>query len=198
MMHFVKPVRHLWMVLPALWLQACTGPGGLVPAPLEIRRDTAATDTLRAVASDQGKAAALSSTLPRPPLGALSNVAAKPASSVAGVAASEEATITLNLDQVTLPNFVQVVFGSILKANFSVDPAVSARTDLVTIRTPKPQTPSQVRETARMLLKSYGVAVTDVGQFLRIVPDNTTQGYAPEIRRGRALPETPATLRPIF
>lgn len=32
----------------------------------------------------------------------------------------------------------------------------------------------------------------------RIVPDNTTQGYAPEIRRGRALPETPATLRPIF
>ena len=195
-MHSVKPTLRLWLMLPALWLQACVSPVGLVPAPLEVRRNSSGGDALGVAASDPGKSTVVSPALPRPPLGALTTEAKKPSTVVAAM--PEEANITLNLDQVALPNFIQVVFGSILKANFSVDPAVTARTDLVTIRTPKPQTPSQLRETARMLLKSYGVAVTDVGQFLRIVPDNATQGYAPEIRRGRALPETPATLRPIF
>lgn len=196
MMHVVKPAHRLWLVLSVLWLQACTGPGGLVPAPLDMRKDDAGGTTFVSGGPERSNATQVSSALPRPPQGALSTV--KPAAPAPAGAADEPATITLNLDQVALPNFIQVVYGSILKANFSVDPAVSARTDLVTIRTAKAQTLSQVRETARMLLKSYGVAVTDVGQFLRIVPDNTTQGYAPEIRRGRALPETPMTLRPIF
>jgi len=90
------------------------------------------------------------------------------------------------------------VYGTILKVNFSIDAQVSARTDLVTLHTAQPQTKAQIRETARMLLKSYGIAVTDVGDFYRIVPDNTMQGYAPEIRRGRALPETPLPMRPVF
>jgi len=196
MMHVVKPAHRLWLVLPALWLQACSGPGGLVPAPLDMRKDDQGGTTFFSAAPEQSNTTNVSSALPRPPLGALSTV--KPAAPAPAATVDEPATITLNLDQVALPNFIQVVYGSILKANFSVDPAVSARTDLVTIRTAKAQTPSQVRETARMLLKSYGVAVTDVGNFLRIVPDNTTQGYAPEIRRGRALPETPMPLRPIF
>lgn len=113
-------------------------------------------------------------------------------------AKNEEANITVSFDQLPLPSFIQTIYGTILKRNFTVDPAVAQRADLVTLRTGKPQTPSEVEATARMLLKSYGIAVIDLGGFLKISPDNNIQGYAPEIRRGRALPDTPQPLRPIF
>lgn len=112
--------------------------------------------------------------------------------------AAEEASINLMFDQLPLPTFIQVVYGSILKKNFNLDPQVASRSDMVTLRTGQAQTPTQVAETAKMLLKSYGIAVTDLGGFYRIVPDNNMQGYTPEIRRGRALPEVPLPLRPIF
>jgi len=112
--------------------------------------------------------------------------------------ATEAATITLAFEQIPLPSFIQTVYGATLKKNVQIDPAVVARQDLVTIRTGKPQTPSQVADAARLLLKSYGIAVVDLGNIVRIVPDAANLGYLPEIRRGRALPETPLPLRPVF
>ena len=113
--------------------------------------------------------------------------------------ASEGADLSLAFDQLPLPTFIQVVFGNILKKSFSVDPAVMARTDLITLRTGQPQTPSQVLDTARLLLKSYGVAVNDMGGGVyRIVPDTNQAAYQPEIRRGRAQPDVPLPLRPVF
>ncbi len=110
----------------------------------------------------------------------------------------EVADITLNFDQERLPTLIQLIYGTILKKNYSLDPAVASRTDLVTLRT-GPQTPSQIEQTARLLLKSYGVAIVDLGSdMFRIVPDANLQGYSPEIRRGRALPKVPLPLRPIF
>ena len=111
----------------------------------------------------------------------------------------ERADLTLAFDQLPLPTFVQVVFGQVMKKNFSLDPSLIARTDLVTLRTGQPQTPSQVLETTRLLLKSYGVSVQDMGgDFYRIVPDNNQAGYLPEIRRGRAQPDVPLPMRPVF
>ncbi|PZP27302.1 MAG: hypothetical protein DI603_22305 [Roseateles depolymerans] len=100
-------------------------------------------------------------------------------------------------DGLPLPSFVQVVFGSVLKKNYSIDPVVLSRTDLVTIRT-GPQTAAQTLDTTRMLLKTYGLAVTELGGFYRIAPDNNLNAYSPEIRRGRAQPEVPLPLRPVF
>ena len=111
----------------------------------------------------------------------------------------EAANATLAFDQLPLPTFIQVVFGNILKASYSVDPAVMTRADLVTLRTGQPQTNSQVLETTRLLLKSYGVAVIDMGAGVyRIVPDSNQSAYLPEIRRGRAQPDVPLPLRPVF
>jgi general secretion pathway protein D len=101
-------------------------------------------------------------------------------------------------DQIALPAFINTVYGVVLKANFSVDPRVLERKDLVTLRTSRAQTHTEVLHAAQMLLKSYGVTVNDVGGFYRIVPDNAQLGYSPEIRRGRALPEVPIALRPIY
>ncbi|MCE2988857.1 MAG: hypothetical protein LW838_01750 [Nitrosomonadaceae bacterium] len=106
--------------------------------------------------------------------------------------------ITLNFDQLALPAFIQAVYANGLKKTVSIDPAVSARKDLVTLRSGKPLSAAEAESSVRLLLKSYGLAVQDLPGLTRIVPDAANTGYLPEIRRGRALPETPLPLRPIF
>lgn len=172
-------------------LASCSAQKPLIPAPLERPRHEVGSSVKEQPVVSGLKVEAS----PKPPAGKLSTI--KDAAAVP-VSSDDKADTTLMFDQLPLPNFIQVVYGSILKVNFSLDAQVSSRTDLVTLHTAQPQTKAQIRETARMLLKSYGVAVTDVGGFYRIVPDNTMQGYAPEIRRGRALPETPLPMRPVF
>jgi len=193
------PIRNLtrfWFpALLTVLLGSCATEKGLIPPSLEMRKE-AAPSSLSDSAQLGDRSTRVSNATPKPPVAAKSSTIKERAPAVAS--GDEKADITLMFDQLPLPNFIQVVYGNILKANFNVDAQVAARTDLVTLRTSSLQTRSQVRETARMLLKSYGIAVTDVGNYLRIVPDNTMQGYAPEIRRGRALPETPLPLRPIF
>jgi general secretion pathway protein D len=195
MQHLRNLSRFWFPALLAMLLGSCAAERGLIPPPLELGKERAPGGL---PGSPQGgdRSTRVSGDTPKPPRPATSSTIKETVSPApSGV---EKAEITLMFDQLPLPNFIQVVYGNILKANFSVDAQVAARTDLVTLRTSSLQTPSQVSQTARMLLKSYGIAVTDVGNFLRIVPDNSMQGYAPEIRRGRALPETPLPLRPIF
>lgn len=112
--------------------------------------------------------------------------------------ANEKSELTVSFDQMPLPTFIQAVYGSVLKTNYSMDGAVAARTDLVTFHTPRPQTASQMANLARMLLKSYGIAVQDFGGVIRMVPDTAANSYSPAIRRGRAQPDTPMSLRPVF
>jgi general secretion pathway protein D len=112
--------------------------------------------------------------------------------------ADEVRDISLNFDQTPLPTFIQVVFGNILKSTFLVDPAVAQRVDMVTLRTSQPQNRGEVLETARLLLKTFGVSVVDVGGAYRIVPDSAATGFSPDIQRGRALPDVPQPMRPVF
>lgn len=107
--------------------------------------------------------------------------------------------VRVNIENERLPTLIQVIYGSILGRNFTIDPAIAARQDLVTLRASQPQTPAQLDDIARRMLKTYGVAVIDLGGgLLRFVPDTAQTGYLPELRRGRALPETPLPMRPIF
>jgi len=188
------------LVLVSLLLGACTSNKPLLPEPL-------LTQSTQAPAQDQGISASalsddskretgLQSTPKPPPASKLSTI--KP--SVPAIPAKEEeANITLAFDQLPLPDFVQTIFSQILKKNFSMDPQVASRKDLVTLRAAQPQTPAQIESATRLLLKTYGVAIIDLGAGnYRITPDNTQSGYAPELLRGRALPEVPLPLRPIY
>jgi general secretion pathway protein D len=121
---------------------------------------------------------------------------APPKPGSAGVAASDPTT--MNLEQVPLGTFAQLVFADVLKKNVNIDPQVLARRDLVTFRSGSPQTAAQLEAAAVLLLKSYGVAAIDLEGLVRVVPDNANLGNLPEIRRGAALPDTPLPLRPIF
>jgi general secretion pathway protein D len=113
-------------------------------------------------------------------------------------APSDDVVAAVNLQQVALPTFVQVVYAEVLKKNVSLDPAVMARPDLVTFKTGAGQTAAQVETAVRMLLKSYALSVVEVAGLVRVVPDNASQGDLPGIRFGAALPDVPASLRPMF
>ena len=190
------------LLLCSLLLGACASDKPLLPEPLVKPRAELRAGELVALPGnpDLGGGAAQPATsiqsTPKPPaVGPLSTL--KPATPTASNA--EAASITVAFDQMPLPNFVQAVYGLVLKKTYSLDPQVASRKDLVTLRASALQTPAQIENAARLLLKTYGVAVTDLGAGnYRIAPDNTQTGYAPEILRGRALPEVPLALRPIY
>ncbi len=190
---------HRLLILTFLGISACASPTDkpIIPPPLDLPSKVAPFSTLQQQ-DNQAREHSLSiSDTPKPPsaerlqTGKTTNLAAP-------AAADEKANVTLAFEQIPLVSFIQVVYAEILKKNVNIDAKVSARKDLVTLRTGMPQTPTQIESAARLLLKSYGIAVFDVGSVVRIVPDNTALGYLPEIRRGRALPETPLPMRPVF
>ena len=199
----VKSAFNILAMSSLFILQACAnGTGFTIPEPLVRQRaDQRLEDLSQIGLSDANISVTPVTTLtstPKPPaIGRVSTITA--ASPVQTVTAKGEGAITLAFDQMPLPNFIQAVYGVILKKNFSVDPAVSSRKDLVTLRASTPQTPAQIENAARLLLKTYGVAVSDLGASnYRITPDNAQSGYSPEIFRGRALPDVPLALRPIY
>ncbi len=133
--------------------------------------------------------------LPLPPEGRTSTVsptAPPPPSTATG-------KILLNLENEKLPTFIQIVFGNILKRSFTIAPQVAARPDLISVRAAAPQNAEQVESLARKVLLSYGVVTADLGGgVLRFVPNDSQTGMLPEIQRGRAMPETPVAMRPVF
>jgi len=183
-----------WVV--ALLMAGCATDRALIPPPLDLPKKVLEYSTLQQEAAKDIAPSTQITETPKPPA-AIKTETIK-ATQAKLPAAVEEANITLAFEQIPLPSFIQMVYGTILKRNVSLDPAIVARQDLVTIRTGAPQTATQAADAARMLLKSYGIAVVDLGNIIRIVPDSSKVGYLPEIRRGRALPDTPLPLRPIF
>lgn len=144
------------------------------------------------------KLSTVSETMPKVPGASPKKTQKPPESPTLTPTYDTKANISLNFEHVPLPTFINVVYAELLGLPVNIDPAVMARRDLVTIHTPEKQTPTQIEHIARLLLKSYGIAALDIGGLIRVVPDNGTVGYLPQIQRGAALPETPATLRPVF
>lgn len=180
--------------LPLL-LAACAGPqtGNVIPAPLVRPAPVAAP--AEAGTSSPAPATRIVA-VPSPPVqvpAPRSEPAPLPASTTAG---SEP--VTLSLEQVSVSTFAQIVFADLLKKNVNIDPQVVARKDLVTFRSAAAQSAAQIETAAKLLLKSYGIAVVDAGGLVRVVPDNASLGGLPEIRRGAAHPDTPLPLRPVF
>ena len=100
-------------------------------------------------------------------------------------------------DQMPLNAFINTVFGDILKVSYQLDAGLGTRTDMVTLRA-EPQPPQRFLDLARQVLASYGIAVTERGGVLQIIPSATLAQQAPSIIRSRALADVPAGLRPVF
>lgn len=172
------------------------------PELLVVRKAEEGEQKAPDVQSLQGPSAAqerplVQKSLPKPPEAPAA--AAAPATTPPPPTAASGDKILLNLENERLPAFIQVVFGNILKRSFTVAPQVAARTDLITVRAAAPQSREQVEDLARKVLLSYGVVTADLGGgVLRFVPNDAQTGILPEIQRGRAMPETPLAMRPVF
>ena len=131
------------------------------------------------------------------PVAPAASAAPLPLAAPPSVAATEP--VSVNLEQVPLGTFAQLVYADILKRNVNIDAQVLSRKELVTFRSGAAQPPAQLENAARQLLRTYNIAVVDLGNLVRIVPDTPNMGNLPELRRGSAaLPDVPLSLRPVF
>lgn len=107
--------------------------------------------------------------------------------------------VNVNIEGMPVPAFINEFFGSILGAGFQMDPQVARMQDLVTLRTPGPQTPQNFYRLAVQILHSYGVATEyNSGLVFFSRARDSASGPTPLIVSGRALPEVPISHRPVF
>ncbi|WP_144822302.1 secretin N-terminal domain-containing protein [Marinobacter piscensis] len=107
--------------------------------------------------------------------------------------------ISLELNDLPLPVFINEVFGEKLGLSFSLAPSLADKTDLVTLRLSTPLEPSALFRTARSVLADYGVAMEQKeGLWVFSPAENVSTQGVPLLVSGEALPDVPASHRPVF
>lgn len=107
--------------------------------------------------------------------------------------------ISVNFTNLPLATFINEVLGNSLGLTFKMDPQVQELTDLVTLRTSRPQTPVEFYRIARQVLAEYGVEMVAEGSIVNVrVAAAGTRIEPPIIYSGRALPDVPLSHRPVF
>lgn len=108
--------------------------------------------------------------------------------------------VSVNVEGLPLPAFINEVFGNLLGLSFEIDNPIQSRKELVTLRTTEPQPPQQLYQLAQQVLANYRVAIQLQGDFLRFT-NASKQSPTPlpaMITQGLTLPEVPPSHRPIF
>lgn len=177
-------------------ISGCATPWLPPPDPLDFPRSVKRQDGLSQPHRDDRPQALEVSPVPvQPAPQSMQERRRSTAEAMPSAGVDEEAEIAI--EQTPLPVFVQVLYGSVLKVAYSLDPAVLSRTDLVTFKTSRPLSRERLKSVAADLLRSYGLAVQDYDGLVRIVPAANAPA-TPVLLRGTALPETPEPLRPVF
>lgn len=152
------------------------GPKGPVVVGPARRREAVAAGSPPPVTSAAGSAA--SAAAPRLPLPAVAEA--------------------LSLEQVSLPAFINEIFSKTLNLTVQIDPKVTARNDVVTLRTGRRLPADELFQMAKNILAGYGIGVSWDGSVLHIAPEEALLAQMPDLIRSRALPEMPVALRPVF
>jgi len=107
--------------------------------------------------------------------------------------------VSLNVDSLPLPAFINEVFGNILNQSFQIAPRLQNKKDLVTLRIVDQISRKDLYYTTKRLLETYGVATITDGEILRFVVARSGQTSEPPLFvTGQTLPNVPVTHRPIF
>ena len=194
----LAPLSRLAPLGMLLMAAGCAAPPARIGVPIEYPRSPAATSALSQPPTVQRPTQLTQSALPVAPETSVSAsiVAERPA--VAATSPANDEPVSIAIEQTPLPAFIQILYGRMLQRPYAMDQAVSSRTDLVTFKTSQPIPRSRLAVLAVDLLRGYGLAVQDYGGLVRITTDNAPNAGLPQLRRGKALPETPEPLRPVF
>ncbi|MDH0287777.1 type II secretion system protein GspD [Pseudomonas sp. GD04087] len=108
--------------------------------------------------------------------------------------------VTVNVEDVTLPAFINEVFGNILGQSFEIDNTLKNKNDRVTLRLEQPQTRQMVYNVASQVMSNYGVEIIKQGSVLRfqIKQIGLSPDEPPILISGDARPEVPIAYRPVF
>ena len=107
--------------------------------------------------------------------------------------------IRVSFNQLPLATFINQVFGEELGMSYVIAPGLQRKTDLVTLRLAEPLPPAQLFDTARRVLREFGVDIREEADVLTfLLSDEIGTGEIPLLISGRTLPEVPATHRTIF
>ncbi|MCC6912273.1 MAG: hypothetical protein IT566_01115 [Rhodospirillaceae bacterium] len=106
--------------------------------------------------------------------------------------------ISINLEGIRLPAFVNTVFGELLKVTFEIDSAVMQRDQMVTLRTAGPLGPNEFFTLVSEVLSNYGISVVYSNNVYRIVEAANVKKPIPRIIRSRAAGSVPSDIRPLF
>lgn len=112
---------------------------------------------------------------------------------------TEPANITISVNNMTLPAFINEVFANQLKLNFQLAPELQDKKDLISLRVTEPRNRQGLFDITRAVLSDYGVVILQQDDYLRIAMGQTTDpaNEPPLIVSGQALPSVPATHRPV-
>ena len=105
----------------------------------------------------------------------------------------------VNVENLTIPDFINEIFGNVLGLSFRLAPGIDKQKDLVTLRFTEPQDPESIYQAAIIILADYGVQTLKADDLLRFSYSNKTPvGEPPLFVSGRTLPNVPVSHRPIF
>lgn len=106
--------------------------------------------------------------------------------------------ILINVSNLPLSAFINEVFGNILGLDFQIDPQISEKNDLVTVRISTPRNKAYVYQLAREILNTYGVNLVRSDEYLRfVIGRGTASEEPPLLLTGAALPNVPESHRPV-
>lgn len=192
-LHFSFPYTSLvWVPL----LAACQTVPQPLPGPVRYERSPMAEGALA-----RGAPPVVTSTqisrLPESVQRAESADARPPAP--APVRPGDDELVSIAIEQTPLPTFLQILYGSVLKMPYTLDPAVLTRTDPVTFKSSQSLPRARVAQLAEGLLRSYGLAIEDFDGLVRISPagGQQTNSVVPVLRSGETQAQT-GDRRPVF
>jgi general secretion pathway protein D len=106
--------------------------------------------------------------------------------------------IAVTLPPQPLTQFIDTVFGQVLKVPYFTGPGVARRRDIVTLSGPVQMPSRQFFAMVQVALRQYGLAVAIEGGAVKIVESDLLAHQAPLFMRARTLPETPPASRAVL
>ena len=97
-----------------------------------------------------------------------------------------------------MPQFIDAVFGEMLSTTYVVGKNVSARADVVSLRSSGTMSSKAFLDLVSVALEEYGVRVSPEDGVYRIVEDKVLRTRIPRFIKSRARVNTPTSLRPII
>lgn len=107
-------------------------------------------------------------------------------------------TVEAYIAPLSVPQFVDIAFGEMLKLPFVIGKDVAAMNDIVQLRSSGTMTGANFQNLVTEVLKEYGVRVVPENGSYKIIKDEALRSRMPRFIKSRARPRTRQDLRPVI